>query len=65
LPFFIVRGPPLRCSPLYPIVRIESQNNALRDETHDAMMDVYTDRFGQQVECVSTEALLESWRVSS
>ncbi|MCK1518405.1 cysteine hydrolase [Bradyrhizobium sp. 190] len=33
------------------------------DETHDAMMNVYTNRFGQQVECVSTDTLLESWRV--
>jgi nicotinamidase-related amidase len=32
------------------------------DETHDAMMNVYTNRFGQQVECVSTDTLLESWR---
>ena len=33
------------------------------DETHDAMMNVYTNRFGQQVECVSTDTLLESRRV--
>jgi nicotinamidase-related amidase len=32
------------------------------DETHDAMMNVYTSQFGQQVECVSTNTLLESWR---
>jgi nicotinamidase-related amidase len=32
------------------------------DETHDAMMDVYTNRFGQQVECVSTDMILGSWR---
>src|SRR3954471_24228314 len=31
------------------------------DETHDAMMDVYMNRFGQQVECVTTQILLESW----
>ena len=34
------------------------------DETHDAMMNVYTNRFGQQVECVSTDTILETWRVA-
>jgi nicotinamidase-related amidase len=32
------------------------------DETHDAMMNVYTNRFGEQVETVTTEILLGSWR---
>jgi nicotinamidase-related amidase len=32
------------------------------NETHDAMMNVYTNRFGQQVECVSTDTLLRNWR---
>ena len=31
------------------------------DETHDAMMNVYMSRFGEQVETVTTETLLESW----
>jgi nicotinamidase-related amidase len=31
------------------------------DETHDAMMNVYMNRFGEQVECVTTEILLENW----
>lgn len=31
------------------------------DETHDAMMNVYMNRFGEQVECVTTDTLLESW----
>ena len=31
------------------------------DETHDAMMNVYTNRFGEQVETVTTPTLLESW----
>ena len=31
------------------------------DETHDAMMNVYMNRFGEQVETVTTETLLESW----
>jgi nicotinamidase-related amidase len=32
------------------------------DETHDAMMNVYTNRFGEQVETVTTVTLLESWQ---
>ncbi|MBR0875347.1 cysteine hydrolase [Bradyrhizobium tropiciagri] len=31
------------------------------DETHDSMMNIYMNRFGQQVECVSTETLLAAW----
>jgi len=31
------------------------------DETHDAMMAVYLNRFGEQVECVTTETLLAAW----
>lgn len=31
------------------------------DQTHDAMMNVYMNRFGEQVECVTTETLLDSW----
>jgi hypothetical protein len=31
------------------------------DETHDSMMTIYANRFGQQVECVTTETLLGSW----
>ncbi|WP_346730806.1 isochorismatase family cysteine hydrolase [Bradyrhizobium sp. 62] len=31
------------------------------DETHDSMMNIYMNRFGQQVECVTTETLLGSW----
>jgi nicotinamidase-related amidase len=30
------------------------------DETHDAMMKVHMNRFGEQVECVTTDALLDS-----
>jgi hypothetical protein len=33
------------------------------DETHDALMHVYTNRFGQQVECASKDTLLENWRL--
>jgi nicotinamidase-related amidase len=31
------------------------------DETHDAMMNVYMNRFGEQVETVTTQTLLDSW----
>jgi hypothetical protein len=31
------------------------------DETHDAMMDIYLNRFGEQVETVTTDTLLENW----
>jgi nicotinamidase-related amidase len=31
------------------------------DETHDAMMQVYLNRFGEQVECVTTGTLLGAW----
>jgi hypothetical protein len=32
------------------------------DETQDAMMNIYMSRFGEQVETVTTETLLESWQ---
>lgn len=32
------------------------------DETHDAMMNIYMSRFGEQVETVTTATLLESWQ---
>ena len=31
------------------------------DETHDAMMNVYMNRFGEQVETVTNQTLLDSW----
>lgn len=31
------------------------------NETHDAMMNLYMNRFGVQVECVSTDTLLADW----
>ena len=31
------------------------------DETHKAMMNVYMNRFGEQVETVTTQTLLNSW----
>ena len=35
---------------------------APRMETHDAEMNVYTNRFAEQVETVTTKTLLESWQ---
>jgi nicotinamidase-related amidase len=32
------------------------------DETHDAMMTLYHNRYGQQVETVTTNTVLENWR---
>jgi nicotinamidase-related amidase len=32
------------------------------DQTHDAMMEIYRNRFGEQVENVTTERLLDAWR---
>ena len=32
------------------------------DETHDAMVDIYCERFQMQVEAVDTEAILQAWR---
>jgi nicotinamidase-related amidase len=32
------------------------------DETHDAMMNVYMNRFGEQVETVTTQTLIENWQ---
>lgn len=31
------------------------------DETHDALMKLYTDRFSQQIEATTTERVLEAW----
>jgi nicotinamidase-related amidase len=34
------------------------------DETHDAMLTLYHNRYGQQVETVTTDTVLENWRIS-
>jgi nicotinamidase-related amidase len=34
------------------------------DETHDAMMTLYHNRYGQQVETVTTDIIVENWRPS-
>ena len=31
------------------------------DSTHDALMTVYSERFGEQIELVDTDTTLESW----
>ncbi len=31
------------------------------DRTHDALLTLYRERYGQQVETVTSEALLRSW----
>ena len=31
------------------------------DETHDAMMNIYLNRFAEQVETVTTDTLFEGW----
>jgi nicotinamidase-related amidase len=33
------------------------------DETHDAMMTLYHNRYGQQVETVTTDTILDTWRM--
>jgi nicotinamidase-related amidase len=35
------------------------------DETHDAMLTLYHNRYGQQVETVTTDVILENWRISA
>ena len=32
------------------------------DQTHDALMTLYQNRFSQQIETAETEAILEAWR---
>jgi nicotinamidase-related amidase len=32
------------------------------DETHDALMTLYKNRFSQQIETAEAEAILEAWR---
>jgi nicotinamidase-related amidase len=32
------------------------------DRTHDALLTLYRERYGQQVETVTTDELLEAWK---
>jgi Isochorismatase family len=43
------------------VILIQNAFCSSADETHDAMMNIYMSRFGEQVETVTTETLLESW----
>jgi hypothetical protein len=53
-------GPPRRFRRIAALDRFREAHIDRADETRDAMMNVYTSRFGQQVECVSTDIVLES-----
>jgi hypothetical protein len=40
---------------------VDDEIEIAADETHDAMMAVYMNRFGEQVETATPETLLENW----
>ncbi|MCK1275879.1 cysteine hydrolase [Bradyrhizobium sp. 61] len=42
----------------YRVILVTDALCSSADETHDSMMNIYMNRFGQQVECVTTETLL-------
>ena len=44
------------------VILVQDALRSSADETHDAMMNIYMNRFGEQVETVTTETLLESWQ---
>lgn len=46
----------------YRVVLITDALCSSTDATHDALMQLYRDRYGQQVETVKTETLLAEWR---
>ena len=48
-----------------PVILVTDALCSSADETHDAMMDIYLNRFGEQVETVTIDTLLESWRGSA
>jgi nicotinamidase-related amidase len=45
----------------YRVILVTDALCSSADETHDSMMNIYMNRFGQQVECVTTETILDSW----
>ena len=49
----------------YRVILVTDALCSSADETHDSMMNIYMSRFGQQVECVTTETLLGIWRGSA
>jgi nicotinamidase-related amidase len=46
----------------YRTIIVEDALCSSSDETHDALMLLYRSRYGQQVETVSTDLLLDAWR---
>jgi nicotinamidase-related amidase len=46
----------------YRVVLAEDALCSVSDESHDAMLRHFSDRFSQQVEVASTEEILASWR---
>lgn len=46
----------------YRIVAVTDALCSSSDETHDAMLTLYHNRYGQQVETLETEAVLAEWR---
>jgi len=45
----------------YRVVLVTDALCSSTDETHDALMQLYRERYGQQVETVDTETLLKEW----
>lgn|GEM_PF-5020388 len=49
----------------YRVILVTDALCSSADETHDSMLNIYMNRFGQQVECVTTETLLATWSRSA
>ena len=49
----------------YRVILVTDALCSSADETHDSMLNIYMNRFGQQVECVTTETLLATWSGSA
>ena len=48
----------------YRVVVISDGMCSSADETHDALLTLYSGRFGQQIEVAEAEEVLESWRAA-
>jgi hypothetical protein len=46
----------------YPVVAANDTVCSSADETHDAMVEIYRDRFQMQVEAANTEVILRAWK---
>src|SRR5204862_3290179 len=46
----------------YRVVLTEDAICSSSDETHDALMTLYGNRFSQQIETAEADAILEAWR---